>query len=87
MDWSGYVREQIDLALPLLLIRARRGFLACAYIDVATCDRTGEACARVRGVRSHEEMLDAVVESVSQPAAALGLRPGITGREALAMLS
>ena len=87
MEPDGCVRERIDLALPLLVIRARRGFLACAYIDLATCERTGEACARVSGVRTHEEMLDAAVQAVTPAAAALGVRPGMSGREALALLS
>lgn len=34
------------LAAPLLLVKARQGFLACAYIDLGTCDKLGEVGAR-----------------------------------------
>ncbi len=86
MDWSGLAREWIDLKLPLLIVKAPKGFLACGYIDVETCNRTGEACAIVTGVRNHDEMLAAPLHAVSEAAKALGLRTGMSGRDALALL-
>jgi len=86
MDWNGLEREKIQLALPLLIIRGSRGFLGCGYINVSVCDRTGEACAIVTGVKTHEDMLDADVKSVSTEAERLGIRVGMKGREALETL-
>ncbi len=86
MDWSGLARERIELKLPLLIVKAKRGFLACGYIQVDTCNRTGEACAIVTGVKNHDEMLDAPLHAVSEAAMALGLRKGMSGRDALALL-
>ncbi len=74
------------IALPkstLLLIRGRRGVLGCGYFRVETADRTGDALAVVTGVKSCAEMLTAEVRQVSAAAAALGVRPGMSGREAL----
>jgi uncharacterized protein YunC (DUF1805 family) len=81
--WDGIDRLQLSLAAPLLIARGRRGMLTCGYINPATCDKTGEACAIVTGVKSFDDMLTANVVAVSQAAAALGIAIGITGREAL----
>ncbi len=86
MDWSGLSKERIDLKLPLLIVKAPKGFLACGYIHVETCNKTGEACAIVTGVKTHDEMLTATVRAVSDAAGTLGLHAGISGREALALL-
>lgn len=83
MDWKGLSKERIELALPLLIVKGSRGFLACGYVDIETCNKTGEACAIVRGVKSHEDMLGADVKAVSREAENLGVRVGIKGLEAL----
>jgi uncharacterized protein YunC (DUF1805 family) len=83
--WQGIEQHQITLAAPLLIARGARGMLACGYINPATCDKTGEACAIVTGVKSFDDMLDAKVVAVSEAAAKLGVRPGDPGREALDM--
>ena len=74
---------RLDLKLPLLIQRGSQGMLACGYINVATTDITGEACAIVRGVSDFDDMLDAKVVAVSEEAEKLGARVGMTGREAL----
>ena len=56
MDWEGLTKEEVQLGLPLLVIKGSKGFLGCGYINVETCNKTGEACAVVtgenRGVKS-----------------------------------
>ena len=83
MDWEGLTKEEIQLALPLLIIKGSRGFLGCGYIDVETCNMTGEACGIVIGVKTHDEMLSAEVKMVSAEAEKLGVRVGMKGEEAL----
>ena len=83
MDWEGLTQEEIYLGLPLLVIKGSKGFLGCGYINVETCNKTGEACAIVSGVKTHDEMLDAEIKAVSQEAARLGVRVGMKGEEAL----
>jgi uncharacterized protein YunC (DUF1805 family) len=83
MDWKGFAKEQVQLGLPLLIIKGAKGFLACGYINCETCNKTGEACAIVIGVKTHEEMLDAEIKAVSQEAARLGVDIGMKGEEAL----
>ena len=83
MDWKGLIKEQIQLGLPLLVIKGSKGFLGCGYINVETCNKTGEACAIVTGVKTHDEMLAAEVKAVSSEAEKLGVRVGMKGEEAL----
>lgn len=72
-----------QLLKPLLIMKAPNGFLACGYINPATCDATGEACAIVRGVNNYDEMLGAQIVAVSKAAAALGVEVGQSGESAL----
>ena len=83
MDWKGLSKEKIELGLPLLIIKGAKGFLACGYINVETCNKTGEACAIVTGVKTHDEMLHAEVKAASAAAERLGVRVGMKGKEAL----
>jgi uncharacterized protein YunC (DUF1805 family) len=53
---------------------------------VETCDKTGEACAVVTGVKTHEDMLESEIKAVSFEAEKLGVRVGMTGVEALEIL-
>jgi uncharacterized protein YunC (DUF1805 family) len=84
MDWKGLTKEQIQLGLPLLIIKGAKGFLACGYINVETCNKTGEACGIVTGVHTHDQMLNAEIKAVSAAAERLGVRIGMKGEEALA---
>jgi uncharacterized protein YunC (DUF1805 family) len=85
MDWQGFTKEQIQLQLPLLIIKGSKGFLACGYINVETCNKTDEACAIVTGVKTHDEMLGAEVKAVSTAAEQRGARVGMKGEEVLSL--
>ena len=70
----------------ILVIRAAHGLLGCGYISVETAAKVGDALAVVSGVADYEDMLHASVKAVSPAAEALGVRPGMTGRDALLKL-
>lgn len=82
-NWSGLERSKISLEAPLLIVKGSLGFLGCGYINTDTCNDTGEACAIVSGVNTHDDMLEATVESVSLEATALGVKVGMQGAEAI----
>jgi uncharacterized protein YunC (DUF1805 family) len=72
-----------DLLKPLLIIKEKNGFLACAYINPVTCNKTGEACAIVSGVNSYDDMKKAKIIAVSESAEKLGVKVGDPGQRAL----
>ena len=83
MEWEGLTKEQIRLGMPLLVIKGSKGFLGCGYINVEACNKTGEACGIVTGVKTHDAMLSAEVTAVSIDAEKLGVRVGMKGEKAL----
>lgn len=85
-EFSQVEGYRIELAAPLLVLKAPLGILACGYLNVATMNRLGEVGAIVTGVRNYEDMLQAQVLSVSEAGARLGITTEHTGREALALL-
>ena len=71
----------------ILAIRAANGMLGCGYISTETAAKVGDALAVVSGVANYDDMLRASVKTVSPAAEALGVRPGMTGRDALLKMS
>ena len=72
-------------------IHTDRGMVACGLYDPGIASRFGMALAIARGTPEHplrepEDLLDARIVEVSDPAAGLGVRPGMSGREALECL-
>lgn len=85
---AGTIQEhlellQFELARPLLVMKAPKGILGCGYINVETCNKTGEACAIVTGVNSFDDMRKATVVAASNKAVELGVQVGETGQSAL----
>ena len=67
----------------ILAIRAAHGLLGCGYISADTAAKVGDALAVVSGVANYDDMLNSTVKAVSPAAETLGVRPGMTGRDAL----
>ena len=92
MDWTGLVRHYVDLALPLMFIRAPRGVLACGYFSAKAFDHPDGAIAGVvvNGVRTFDDMLHAVVADGNISALAraepLNITAGMTGKQVLERL-
>ena len=85
-DWSGFQRHVVHMKLPLLTIIGSKGWAACAYVDVETANKTGEAVAVFSGVKDHAAFLTSAVKRASEAAAALGIVEGMNGAEALSLL-
>lgn len=71
----------------ILMIKAKQGFLGCGYFDVDTANRLQEPVAIVTGVKTYDDMLKANVVIASDAALELGVQPGMSGEEALLLLS
>ena len=86
---NGHTLEAVTLPTPhtkILAIRAPLGLLGCGYISPETAAKVGDALAIVSGVSCYDDMLQASVKAVSPAAEALGVRPGMTGRDALSKM-
>jgi uncharacterized protein YunC (DUF1805 family) len=70
-----------------LLILGEKGYIMCGYLDMATAEKKGDAAAMVTGVSSFGDILLAKVVSVSSKGKMLGVREGMTGKDALTILS
>ena len=68
---------------PLLVIRARKGFVMCGYLNMDVANKLGDAAVRVTGVKSFEDVLNAKAVDVSEAAKKLGITIGMPAREAL----
>ena len=90
---DGTPVRAITVELPstrLVILAARTGYLMCGALDVELLDtRLAQrriVAGRALGVRSYDDLLEQPLDRVTQAAADLGIRPGMTGREALRRL-
>lgn len=79
-------KYQIELARPLLVIKANNEVLSCSYLNVETFNKTGEVFALVTGVSNFDEMMESSVVSMSNAAFQLGIAVGDTGAEAISKM-
>jgi len=71
----------------ILLIKAEKGFLGCGYFNVDVADKFDDVMAVVTGVKSFDDMLNALIVKASKQAKALGIKEGVSGKEALKLMS
>ena len=71
----------------VLIICAENGFLVCGYLNVEVANKVGDICAIVTGVKTPDDMLGAKVVAVSNAAEKRGVKEGMTGKEALVLMS
>jgi uncharacterized protein YunC (DUF1805 family) len=84
----------VEVKLPkttLLSISTDRGYIMCGALDVGLlntelADR-GIIAGRAVGVRTLDQLLDSPLEMVTTAAEALGVKAGMTGLEALKLMS
>jgi len=72
--------------MPLIIIKARRGYIACSYISKETAEKVGDVAAFVSGVKSVDDMMSAKIRDVTSWAEDLGIRPGMSVKKALEIL-
>lgn len=89
-DGAGYV---VPLGpVHLVFVIARKGMVGCGAFDVLALGKFGYPAARVRGVGvpsvgTLDDLLNGEIKETNDEGAALGLRVGMSGREALDLLS
>ena len=70
----------------ILLIRGGKGMLGCGYFSLDAAVKFGDALAIVSGVKNYDDMLAATVKAVSPEAESLGIKCGMSGKEALMLM-
>jgi uncharacterized protein YunC (DUF1805 family) len=83
--FMGYELEMFKS--PLVIVKAKNGYIMCGYLDIVTADKLGDAAAIVRGVSSIKEILEKEVTEVSAAAKEKKIRRGMTGLQALLRLN
>jgi uncharacterized protein YunC (DUF1805 family) len=71
----------------ILAIQAPKGILGSKYISVQRANQMMDCVAIVKNVETLEEMLTAEVVTVSRIAHKMGIKPGMTGEEALLLMA
>lgn len=90
IELNGSTAIGIEVLLPkttLLAVTTDKGYIMCGALDIGLLNERlrerGIIAARAVGVKTLQELLDAPMESVTFGAEALGVVPGISGRDAL----
>ncbi|MCL4438898.1 MAG: DUF1805 domain-containing protein [Candidatus Thermoplasmatota archaeon] len=81
-----FIRMQLGNA-PLLILKGRKGYVMCGYLDVTTADKVGDIAVRVSGVSTLEDVLKASVAQASSRASELGIEKGMPVTDVLQFLN
>jgi uncharacterized protein YunC (DUF1805 family) len=89
---EGHQFTAVQMKLPktnFMAVTNEKGYIMCGALDVALFNSNQKLrerkiiAARAVGVRTIEQLIDAPLESVTLAAEELGIKVGMTGREAL----
>jgi len=72
--------------LPLIVVRAKNGYIACSYIDKETAEKVGDVAAFVSGVKSMDDFVKAKIRHTTTWAEDLGIREGMSVKKALELM-
>lgn len=71
---------------PLLMIVGRTGFVMCGLLNMEAAEKLNVAAATVSGVKTFEDVLQAKIRAATSKAETMGLKPGMSGEEAVKLL-
>ena len=87
VDGRKYLTQIIELGnLPWISVKAKKGYIACSYVDMDTAEKIGDVAAFVTGVKSLDDMLRAKVRGVTTWAEDIGIREGMSVKKALEIM-
>lgn len=72
--------------LPMIVVKAKRGYIACSYVNRETAEKVGDVAAFVSGVKSLNEFLSSKIKCATSWAEDLGIREGMSVRKALELM-
>jgi uncharacterized protein YunC (DUF1805 family) len=81
-DWvEGFLIELGNA--PLILIKAKKGYVMCGYLNINAANKMGDIAGRVSGVKSFDDVLNAKIIEVSENAKKIGLTEGMLVKDFL----
>ncbi|MGN0709446.1 MAG: DUF1805 domain-containing protein [Anaerovoracaceae bacterium] len=93
LDIEGKKAEAVSISEPggaghpnMLIVLCEKGYVMCGYLNKEASEMFGDA-AVVGGGKDIAEMLKNPVKGISTAAAELGVKDGMTGAEAAAVLN
>ncbi len=85
LDGITLIGIEIDLpdSPPLILVRGKRSFAMCGFLNVDAAERAGVAAIMSSGVESVEDLLEAPVKGATSKALEMGAKIGDRVSESL----
>ena len=71
----------------LVLIRGRKGYVMCGYLDISAAQKCGDVAVKITGVASIEEALKADVFACTSSAKKSGIFKGQPIREVISIIA
>lgn len=72
--------------MPLLVLKCKKGYIACSYVDKKSAEILGDIAAFVSGVKNFDELLRAKIKASTAWAEELGIREGMSVKKAIEIL-
>ena len=70
----------------MIVVACKKGYLMCGYLNMEAAEKFGDAAVLVGGA-GFEAVLSNQIKGMTSAAAALGVKDGMTGAEAAAVLN
>jgi len=72
--------------MPLLVLKAKKGYVACSYLDRASAENLGDIAAFVCGVNNFDELYNSKIKHMTAWAEEMGIREGMSVKKALEIM-
>lgn len=72
--------------LPMIVVKAKRGYIACSYVNKEIAEKVGDIAAFVSGIKSVNDVFSAKVKGTTSWAEDLGIREGMSVKKALELM-
>ncbi|MFH1306300.1 MAG: DUF1805 domain-containing protein [Candidatus Micrarchaeota archaeon] len=82
-----YVGLSFELGnMPLLILKARKGYVACSYVNKLSAEHLGDVAAFVCGVKSFDDLYQSKIREMTAWAEEAGIREGMSVKKALEIM-
>lgn len=72
--------------MPLLILKAKKGYVACSYLNKMSAEHLGDIAAFVPGVKSFEDLYCSKIRDMTAWAEEIGIREGMSVKKALEIM-